>query len=307
MFSQTIAAADPTPFNKPRFIRWPSVCDTSRTNWLGPDDRKPATPSPALQNHVEFACMFDPRAPEPIDPQVLAACSSIDCSAPPSDPSLTFTAHAAQRWNPTLDIGTRTLDVGLGIPLPITRQPPSKQKRRKKKMGRPTTFDEVARARFCGMIETGCTIRYAAKRLGITRRTVRYACRTDPAFADRLRRAEQDRDLAAVSRIHNAGEKSWRAAAWLLERVAPQEFSFRRGPTSRTSPGRLGKRQFKQLVAEVAKQLPLGQKPDAARKTELPQPNPRLLTTDVIEAKIVELLEPLPPDERFNLMYRLGY
>jgi hypothetical protein len=28
--------------------------------------------------------------------------------------------------------------------------------------------------------------------------------------------------------------------------------------------------------------------------------------TDVIEVKIVELPETLPPDERFNMMYRLG-
>jgi hypothetical protein len=39
----------------------------------------------------------------------------------------------------------------------------------------------------------------------------------------------------------------------------------------------------------------------------LPQPKPRPPTADVIEAKIVEVLETLPPDERFNLMDRLGY
>jgi hypothetical protein len=118
-----------------------------------------------------------------------------------------------------------------------------------KKRGRPATFDDLKRAEFCAMIEAGCSIRYACKRLGIDRSTIRYACRKDPAFDDRLKKAENERDLLAVRRIHNAGEKSWRAAAWLLERNVPEHFSFRK---QNADPAKhLGKRRLKQLVAEI--------------------------------------------------------
>jgi hypothetical protein len=116
MHSQLIAAADPAPFNKPRFISWPSVCDTTRTNWLAPEDRKSVCatgsasdpPSPALQNHINYACMVDLHSEQPIDPRVLAACSAIDCIAPSADPILTFTAVATPSWNPSLNLGPWT-------------------------------------------------------------------------------------------------------------------------------------------------------------------------------------------------------
>jgi hypothetical protein len=124
--------------------------------------------------------------------------------------------------------------------------PPDKPPR---KRGRPPTFDDIKRAQLCAMIESGCSIRYAAARLGINRSTVGYACRKDPAFAERLKHAENERDLLAVRRIHNAGEKSWRAAAWLLERNAPEHFSFR---NQNHDPWKhLGKRRLKQLVADI--------------------------------------------------------
>jgi hypothetical protein len=317
-FYEIIATPDPEPVRAPRFIRWPSVCDTTRTNWVNPSaEPQPPAPDPRAETFsIDVGChMHMPQlAPAEPLPEYL---QTIETVCTPVASARQQAAYAAHTYShdavlPPLAPELRdqlysTIDCGPGIPLPERPKPPRKPKRRKKKIGRPTAFDEAARARFCGMIETGCTIRYAAKRIGINRRTVRYACRTDPAFAERLRRAEQDRDLAAVGRIQNAGEKSWRAAAWLLERNVPEEYCLRRGKPNRSSPKTLGKRQFKQLVAEVARELPQGQQAPAKTGTELPQPKPRRPTADVIEAKIVELLGTLPPDERFHIMYRLGY
>jgi hypothetical protein len=165
------------------------------------------------------------------------------------------------------------------------------------------------RAKFCAMVQSGCTRRYAAKRLGFSRGTVAYACRTDPQFADQLRQSEQERDLTAVGRIQNAGEKSWRAAAWLLERNAPEEFSLRhpsRDPVKRLQE-HLGKRRFKQLLADAACQLNPTDLPPRPDKSKLPQPKSRRPTTDVVQNQINELLLTLPPDERYNVMDRLGY
>ena len=250
-YSQIIAAPDPTPFRKPRFISWPSVCDTTRTNWLAPEESAPAAPSPALQNHVEYACLFDPRSDQPIDPRVLDACSSIDCFAPPADVSLTFSAIAAP---PPVspDLYTTTI-CAPGVPLPAPPRPqpePNKPRARTpKRRGRPVVFDEVKRAEFVGMLKTGCTIRYAARRVGVDPATVRNACQKDPLFAEHVDRAQQERDILSVRRIQNAGEKSWRAAAWLLERNEPKEFSLQHKKRDPFTVRR--QRRLKKIITEV--------------------------------------------------------
>jgi hypothetical protein len=318
MYSQTIAAADPAPFNKPRFIRWPSVCDTTRTNWLNPSAEPcPPAPVPGAETFsIDAGCHLHvpPLQPGQPLPAYLQNTEMLCTPVATVDQQAAFASYtlSADAFPTPLPPDLRaahdsTIDCGPAIPIAPLPTPPAPPKRKRKRCGRPTSFDETARARFCGMIESGATIRYAAKRLGIDRRTVRYACRTDPAFADRLRRAEQDRDQAAIGRIHNAGEKSWRAAAWLLERIAPQEFSLRHGPASRSEPKKLAKRQFEQLVAAVSTELAQTKQPPSAESPVLPQPHHRRLTDEAIEAKIVELLEPLNPNERFDLMYRLGY
>jgi hypothetical protein len=122
-----------------------------------------------------------------------------------------------------------------------------------KKRGRPPLFDELKRTELCAMVRSGCSIRYAAHRLGVNRSTIRYACRTDPAFADRLRDAEHERSQSAIGRVFNAGEHSWRAAAWLLERNDPVEFSLRR--RNRDPWKYLGKRRLKQLITDVVQEV----------------------------------------------------
>jgi hypothetical protein len=244
--SQLIAAADPTPFNKPRFIAWPSVCDTTRTNWFGPEESDPTPLSPALENHVEYACMFDPHFEQPIDPRVLAACSSIDCIAPPADASLIFTAISAPPIASPELYSTTICSPGIPMPPPLTPHlsPPLRSKR-----GRPLVFDEVKRAEFIGMLKAGFTIRYAARRVGVSHTVVFQARDRDPLFAARIVKAQQDRDLHCVRRIHNAGKKSWRAAAWILERVQPKEFSLNH---KNRDPWTIrGQRRLKELINEI--------------------------------------------------------
>ncbi len=251
--SQLIAASDPAPFRKPRFIRWPSICDTTRTDWLKPQPRDLSPPSPALQNHVEYACMFDPRAGQPIDPRVLAASASIDCFAPSADPSLTFTALAAPPSASKQFYTTVTCALGVSLPRskPTAPQlPPQSASKKDKKNGRPLHFDRVRRAELCAMVRTGCSLRNAAQNAGVKMSSIYYACRTDPAFAADLRSAEQERDVRGIRRINNAGEKSWRATAWLLERASPKHFSLR-GLNHADSGKHLGKRRLKQLIAEA--------------------------------------------------------
>src|SRR4051812_44471093 len=85
-----------------------------------------------------------------------------------------------------------------------------------RKRGRPISFHEPKQHEFCSLLRLGCTISKAAATVGITRRTVLYAARRDPKLAERIRLARQESRLDPMNKI--ASSKSWRAAAWLLER-----------------------------------------------------------------------------------------
>ena len=62
-------------------------------------------------------------------------------------------------------------------------------------------------------------------------------------------RPKKDRDFHCVRRIHNAGKKSWRAAAWILERVQPKEFSLNH--KNRDPWTVRGQRRLKKLINEI--------------------------------------------------------
>jgi hypothetical protein len=143
------------------------------------------------------------------------------------------------------------VDVGPGIPLPAPppTTPHSELRTPHSKRGRPLVFDEVKRAEFIGMLKAGFTIRYAARRVGVSHAAVLQARDRDPLFGAQIVKAQMDRDLHCVRRIHNAGKKSWRAAAWLLERVEPKEFSLKhknRDPSTVRSQN-----QLKKLINEI--------------------------------------------------------
>jgi hypothetical protein len=65
------------------------------------------------------------------------------------------------------------------------------------------------------MVRAGCSLRNAAKYVGVNIASVYYACRTDQAFAAKLRSAEQERDANNVPWLNNP----WRAAASLRKRA----------------------------------------------------------------------------------------
>ncbi|MEX2139675.1 MAG: hypothetical protein WD894_10465 [Pirellulales bacterium] len=271
MYSQLIAAPDPIPFNKPRFIRWPSVCDTSRTNWVNPSaEPQPPDPAPGAETStIDVGCHLHMPSLQPGEPlpqylqnietlcmPVATATQQTACAA------YTFSADAAQSWNPTLDIGPWTLDVapwtsGLGPgtwDLGLSSDKPASSNQHAKtpkKTGRPPLFDHVRRAQVCAMVRTGCSLRNAAQNAGVNMASIYYACRTDDTFAEQLRAAEQHRDLGGVRRINNAGEKSWRAAAWILERASPKHFSLR-GTKKASTPKHLRKRHLKRFVKSIA-------------------------------------------------------
>jgi hypothetical protein len=59
--------------------------------------------------------------------------------------------------------------------------------------------------------------------------------------------------MLGIDRVFHAGEKYWRAAAWMLERGDPQQFS-RSAQRKPTRTGNLGPRRLKKLMTEVVDQ-----------------------------------------------------
>ena len=99
------------------------------------------------------------------------------------------------------------------------------------KIGRPRVLDDDKRNQVCGLVASGCGMGHAARHVGCSARTVRREALRNPAFGEKLRRAQLSAQLQPMSALRSAASKDWRAAAWLLERTHPDEFA-RRDPAS---------------------------------------------------------------------------
>jgi hypothetical protein len=73
-------------------------------------------------------------------------------------------------------------------------------------------------------IAYGCGLEGAARFVGCSPITIRREARRDPAFRDQLRRAQQDCEIGPLGTIRKAAHENWRASAWYLERMNPQQF-----------------------------------------------------------------------------------
>jgi hypothetical protein len=90
--------------------------------------------------------------------------------------------------------------------------------------GRPRFFNEFKRRDICMYIAFGCGLEGAARFVGCSAITIRREARRDPAFRDQLRRAQQDCEIGPLNTIRKAAHENWRASAWYLERMNPQQF-----------------------------------------------------------------------------------
>ena len=91
--------------------------------------------------------------------------------------------------------------------------------------GRPRLLDDQTRREICGLVATGYSMSAAAKYIGCDRGTLRREIQRNQEFAERIGRAELEAEYEPLHAIQNASRKSWRAAAWLLERTRPEQYS----------------------------------------------------------------------------------
>lgn len=95
-------------------------------------------------------------------------------------------------------------------------------------MTRHVKLDAAKQEIFCAMVSVGCSARRAAKLCGVGESAIREREKNDPQFRERYLNAKQIREIAPLRQIKEAGGKSWRAAAWTLERLDPEEYGTKR-------------------------------------------------------------------------------
>ena len=102
-------------------------------------------------------------------------------------------------------------------------------------MTRQVKLDAAAQQMFCAMVSVGCSVRRAAKLCGVTEGAIRRRERDDPLFREQYLNAKQIREITPLRQIKEAGGKSWRAAAWTLQRLDPEEYGPRNKPSDSPS------------------------------------------------------------------------
>ena len=85
--------------------------------------------------------------------------------------------------------------------------------------------------RICHLVEQGWSITKACESESITYSLFRLRCSENPRLEQRIKEAEairfQRRHEEAVESVMRAGQKSWMAHAWYLERVLPNLYALK--------------------------------------------------------------------------------
>ena len=115
------------------------------------------------------------------------------------------------------------------------------------KRGRKPILDEYKRREILAILAVGCSRRTAARYVGCDHSTIRRTAERDEEFAKKLRHAEYQTEIAYLRNIQNAAKKEqyWRAAAWALERINPEQYA-------RRSPDVITIEQISRLLSQFA-------------------------------------------------------
>jgi hypothetical protein len=94
-------------------------------------------------------------------------------------------------------------------------------------VGRPPALDDTSRREIAAVLSTGCSVRVAANFVGCSRTTIYRELANNPVFYDQVRHLQVANLLGPLKTIQEAARTNWRAAAWLTERLNPQDFGRR--------------------------------------------------------------------------------
>ena len=118
-------------------------------------------------------------------------------------------------------------------------------------------LSDEKKQKLLAMLTNGSSRRKAALCVGCSPSTIARYIRRDPEFFEQVVNAERFLEIHALRAIRTAGQnpRYWRANAWLLERVFPEEFG-KRPPLSLTTEHL--RRLFSSLFAGMEQAVPEG-------------------------------------------------
>jgi hypothetical protein len=88
----------------------------------------------------------------------------------------------------------------------------------KAKNGRPTQYDEKLGAKIIEAVRAGFTLERAAEYVGINPGTAQGWVSKRQDFGRLIKKARREHEMGLLRSVELAGEKSWQAKAWILER-----------------------------------------------------------------------------------------
>jgi hypothetical protein len=92
-------------------------------------------------------------------------------------------------------------------------------------VGRPRALTDEKKRQVLAFIAGGGSRKKAGEYVGVSVTTIADEARRDDDFADRLSQAEASCYYRHLQNVSRAGERDWRASAFLMERKWPEEFS----------------------------------------------------------------------------------
>lgn len=100
------------------------------------------------------------------------------------------------------------------------------------------------------ILTVGCSRKIAARYVGCAPSVISRIAAKDSDFAQDLRHAEQQAEIASMKSINAAArqERYWKAAAWILERRNPEEYRLR-------SPGTFNAQEFKFIINQLSEMI----------------------------------------------------
>jgi hypothetical protein len=126
----------------------------------------------------------------------------------------------------TFQMHPELADNASAISLEVVRDEPHRSKG-----GRPTTLTKRLFLKICHLIERGSAVTHACEVCCVSYAHWRLRISRSPRLEQRYKKAEATRfELRrerALAAINKAGETSWMAFAWYLERTEPNSFSLR--------------------------------------------------------------------------------
>ena len=123
--------------------------------------------------------------------------------------------------------------------------------RPKAKQGRPCKLTETDKEVAVALFSVGLSRAAVARYLRVAPQTVSNTAARDMAFGDRLEQARASLETRHLAKLGLFSQRSWRASAWALEKLAPERFADPESPAAIRREQQRRARSLAALIRQV--------------------------------------------------------